>query len=135
MESLAAMSPAVHPVRTRLVVSAIAWILAYFAVQYVLDELHPTPPWDMVVASVPVFMFYLFAWAVQSGLRQADELQRRIHLEALAMAFLIVMVAAMFLGLMEDSPRGHLWFRLRDLWLAMLPLYAICYAAAYRHYR
>jgi hypothetical protein len=45
------------------------------------------------------------------------------------------MVAAMFLGLMEDSPRGHLWFRLRDLWLAMLPLYAICYAAAYRHYR
>jgi hypothetical protein len=121
--------------RTRLLVTGTIWVVSYFAVRYVLDARYPPPPWDLYVGGIPIFTFYLFAWAVQSSLRSADELQRRIHLEALAMAFLIAMMAAMFLGLLEDSPRGHLWLPLRDLWFTLPFLYGVCYIASRRHYR
>ena len=119
----------------RLVLSGVAWIASYLAAAYVLDMRYVAPPLDLVVASVPVAAFFVFAWTVQASFRGADELQRRILLEALAMAFLIATMAIMFLGLVEDTPRGHLWVPLRHLGLAMLPLYAACYAAASHHYR
>ncbi|HSS28793.1 MAG TPA: hypothetical protein VLL50_12650, partial [Usitatibacter sp.] len=72
---------------------------------------------------------------VMRSLRSADELQRRIHLEALALAFLTVVLATMFLGLVEESPRGTLWLPWKNLWFALPPLYAVCWAMASRHYR
>lgn len=112
-----------------------AWILSYFLARYLLDAMHPAPHWDILVANIPTIVFFGFVWSVQSTLRKADELRRRIHLEALAMAFLTVMLAVMVVGLLEDSPGGHLWLPLRDLWFAFPLLYGVCFAVATRHYR
>jgi hypothetical protein len=72
---------------------------------------------------------------VQRALRNADELQRRIHLEALALAFLTTMLVLMMLGLLDAPPMGPLGLPLRDLWFFLPPLYAICFAVASQRYR
>jgi hypothetical protein len=74
-------------------------------------------------------------WVVQRALRKADELQRRIHLEALALAFLTTMLTMMGLGLMEETWSGRILLPWRDLWLALPFIYAMCFAMARRHYR
>ena len=84
---------------------------------------------------MPLLVFFWLVAVVQRALRQSDELQRRIHLEALALAFLTVMLALMGLGLIEETPRGRILLPFRDLWFALIPLYGICYLAASRHYR
>ena len=132
-------SQAVLPVATTaspgvLVVGAM-WLLSYFLARYALDRWEPDSPWDVLVMTIPIFTFYWLVWAVQRNLRNADELQRRIHLEALALAFLSTMLTMMGLGLMEESHRVHLTLPWRDLWMALPPLYAFCFAVARWRYR
>jgi hypothetical protein len=119
----------------RLILAAGVWLFAYFLARYGMHAWAPAAPWDIVVASMPLVTFFWLVYEVQRILRHIDELQRRIHLEALAMAFLIVMLALMGLGLLEETPRGRVTLPFRDLWFALLPLYAVCWLAARRHYR
>lgn len=107
----------------------------YFIARYGMWAWAPSQPWDIVVMSAPLIAFYGFFAAVQRSLRTSDELQRRIHLEALALSFLTVMLALMGLGLIEETPRGKILLPFRDLWFTLIPLYGICYLAARRHYR
>lgn len=126
----------VSPLRSPgvLFVSAV-WFLSYFAARFALDAWTPAPHWDIAVASVPVFAFFWLVWVVQHALRSADELQRRIHLEALALAFLTTMLVLMMLGLLDAPPMGPLGLPLRDLWFFLPPLYAMCFAVASQRYR
>ena len=73
--------------------------------------------------------------AVERALRSADELQRLIHLEALALAFSTTMVLLMTLGLIEIFHGGRLDFPLPDLWAMMPAIYAICFAVARHRFR
>jgi hypothetical protein len=116
-------------------VAAVAFLASYFIARYGMWAWAPAQPWDIVVMSTPLLVFFWFIAMVQRRLRDSDELQRRIHLEALALAFLTVMLALMGLGLIEETPRGRINLPLRDLWFALIPLYGICYLAARRHYR
>jgi hypothetical protein len=111
------------------------WLLSYFLARYGMTAWQPVGHWDIAVASIPLFAFYWFVWVVQRTLRRFDELQRRIHLEALALAFLTVLLALMGIGLLEETPKGRITLPFRDLWFALLPLYGICYWVARRHYR
>ena len=112
------------------------WVISYFLARYIMDTYEPPPPhWDIAVASIPLLVFFWLVWAVQRRLRRADELQRRIHLEALAMAFLTVMLTVMGIGLLEGTPRGNAPLPWRDLWLALPVLYGVCFVVANRHYR
>ena len=118
-----------------VIVAAVAWILSYFVALYLLDTWSEAQRWEWVIMSLPMFAFFWLVWNVQRALRRADELQRRIHLEALAMAFLTTMLAMMGMGLLEDTPRGLVTLPWRHLWFALLPLYAVCYGIARWHYR
>jgi len=118
-----------------VIAAGAAWIISYFVARYIIDTWAPPESWDIAVASIPLFAFYWFVWIVQRTLRQADELQRRIHLEALALAFLSTMLAMMGLGLLEHTPRGQVWIPWRDTWLALPVLYGVCLVVATRHYR
>ena len=111
------------------------FLAVYFVARHGVREWPLEQPWDIVVMSAPLFAFYWLFAAVQRTLRHSDELQRRIHLEALALAFLTVMLALMGLGLIEETPRGRITLPFRDLWFTLIPLYGICYLAARRHYR
>jgi hypothetical protein len=118
-----------------IVLAGGAFIGAYFVARYGMWAWAPQEPWDIFVMNIPVLAFFWFVAVVQRGLREADELQRRIHLEALALAFLTVMLLLMGLGLIEEMPRGRLILPWRDLWFALIPLYGICYLAARHRYR
>jgi hypothetical protein len=131
MNSQATVPMTSNPSRGVVVVGAL-WLASYFVARYALDTWKPPEGWDIAVASFPVWVFFWFVWVVQRTLRSADELQRRIHLEALALAFLTIQVALMTLGLLD---RGVLWLPLRNLWFALPPLYGVCFLVASRHYR
>ena len=130
-----ASAPLNPPRLSLLVVAGGVWLLSYFIARHGMHAWAPVSHWDIAVASIPMFAFYWFVWVVQRTLRRFDELQRRIHLEALALAFLTVMLALMGFGLLEETPKGRVIIPYRDLWLALLPLYGICYFVARRHYR
>ena len=132
-------SKAITPAKTsrwpRIILAGGVFLIAYFVARYGMWAWAPQEPWDIFVMNVPVIAFFWFVAVVQRTLRESDELQRRIHLEALALAFLTVMLLLMALGLMEEMPRGRLMLPWRDLWFALIPLYGICYLAARHRYR
>ncbi|MEJ7702074.1 MAG: hypothetical protein WKF71_20920 [Pyrinomonadaceae bacterium] len=55
----------------------------------------------VAVALLPILPFVLFLSMVLAEIRSLDELWRRIHLEALAIAFPLAVLLLMILGLME----------------------------------
>ena len=112
-----------------------AWLLSYLLARFLLGKLAPEPHWDIVIASIPVFAFYWFVWVVQRALRNADELQRSIHLEALGLAFLTTLLVLMMLGLLDGAPTGPLWLPLRELWFVLPPLYGVCFLVVSYRYR
>ena len=134
MEQQATASPAVTRI-PRLVLAGGVWLFAYFLARHGMHAWAPVGHWDIAVASIPLVTFFWFVYEVQRVLRHIDELHRRIHLEALAMAFLLVLLTLMGLGLLEETPKGRVVLPFRDLWFALLPIYGVCYLAARRHYR
>lgn len=134
MESRATLPSMGRPALGVFLVGAI-WFGSYFVARLILDAWAPPPHWDIAVASIPVVAFYWFVWAMQRYLRTADELQRRIHLEALALAFPTVMLVLMMLGLLDGPAGGALGVPLRDLWFALPPLYGVCFLVASQRYR
>ena len=117
-----------------VIVAGAAWLLAYLASRLMLDAMAPPPYWDIVVASLPIFAFYWFVWVVIRALKDIDELARRIHLEALALAFSTAMLVLMMLGLL-DSPAGALGIPFREVWIVMPVIYGICLAVVTQRYR
>ncbi len=116
----------------------VIWLLSYLLGRGALDkELHLGPPWLRVTAAllpvVPTIALMLF---VVRGIRSLDELHRRVHLEALAIAYPLAIVLLMTLGLlqlaidlpMEDWSYRHVWIYLPLFYLAGLTL-------AWRRYR
>jgi len=99
------------------VISASAWILAYFFARGILETNQLSEGTRFVLALIPIIPFALFLMSVLAGIRELDELQRRVHLEALAIAFPLTMLLLMLLGLIElvvplspdDWSYRHVW--------------------------
>jgi hypothetical protein len=122
-----------HP--RRVLAAGATWFLVYLASRFALEEMRLAAPWAWVAAFAHLFAFSWFAFVVERALKSADELQRLIQLEALALAFSTTMLLLMTLGLMEIFHGGRLQFPLRDLWATLPAIYAICFAVAYQRYR
>jgi len=120
------------------IVWGIVWFLSYFGARAVLEQMgEPAPDVGRVaVALVPIIPFGLFLWYFTDSLRRGDELERRIQLEALAIAFPLAVLLLMVLALVElamplnpnDWSYRHTWQFLPILWLGGL-------AIAKRRYR
>src|ERR1043165_6799460 len=115
-----AMAPVKSSRWPRIWLAGGVFVLAYFVARYGMWAWRPREPWDIFVMNIPVIAFFWLVAVVQRTLRESDELQRRIHLEALALAFLTVMLVLMGLGLIEETPRGRLILPWRDLWFALI---------------
>src|SRR4051794_21810077 len=93
-------------------------------------------PLRIAVALLPVIPFVFFVRRFITHLRNLDELHRRVHFEALAAAFPVVMLLLMTLGLLE---RGHLLFgenwSYRHVWYYLPLFYLIGIAISWRRYR
>jgi hypothetical protein len=105
----------------------IVWLVLYFAVRFYL-EAHPglASGVRLGLAFVPTPFFAAFMWRFIKELRTTDELERRIQLESLAIAFPLGLLLLTTLGLVQravelnfqDWSYNHVWPMFAFFWLA-----------------
>ena len=97
--------------------SVVLWLLSYLAIRGALEG-DAITGWARVVAAlVPLPFFVTFLVSFIRTVRGMDELERRIQLEGLAVAFPLTLVLLMTLGLVQvarpldpdDWSYRHLW--------------------------
>lgn len=81
-------------------VPGIVWGLTYIGARLAL-ELDLPPRIRLLLALVPILPFVLAPAGVVRAVGALDELHRRVHLEALAIAFPLTLLLIMTLGLRE----------------------------------
>lgn len=113
------------------------WAVSFFGVRLVLDKGLHLPAWVKVVAAlIPILPTALFLWVVVSALRGLDELHRRVHLEALAIAYplaILLLVTLGFLQLAIDLPTED--WSYRHVWPFLPCFYFIGLAIAWSRYK
>ena len=113
-----------------LAILTILWIATYFFARGFLESPGPSTAVRVGVALLPIPFFAGALWKFIGMLRGADEFERRIHLEALAVAFPLTMLLLMILALMqravtlkfEDWSYAHVWYYLPMFYLGGLVL-------------
>jgi hypothetical protein len=115
--------------------SGLAWALSYFAARGALAG-EVFAGWARVaVALAPLPFFVAFLAAFIRNVRGMDELERRIQLEALGIAFPLALVLVMTLGLVQVArPLDPANWSYRHLWPFMAAFYAAGLAVARRRY-
>jgi hypothetical protein len=119
----------------RLLLTGALWASVYGIALGVL-ELDMAVRWMRVaVALMPIPFFISFLWLWMKGVGTMDELERRIQLEALALAFPLMAVLLMTLGLLEVAVglNPDDW-SVRHIWLMMPLLYYFSLWRAKRRY-
>jgi hypothetical protein len=104
--------------------AAVVFVLSYLAARFGIEALPAGSPLRVAAALLPVLPFAWFLTVMVRGVRALDELQRRIHLEALAFAFTVFLLVMMTLGLLElaiQLPPQDLAYR--HVWAMMPVLY------------
>lgn len=79
------------------------WLVAFFGARIALEASGISPTVRIAAALVPLPFFAAFVILFIRDLRAADELERRIQGEALAIAYPLVLVMLMTLALMERA--------------------------------
>ncbi len=119
-----------------LVAATVALLAAFILSVLMIDKLHPSTLGSVAISALPVTAFTWFIVTVVRDIRQLDELQRRIQLEALAVAYPSAVLLVFALGFLERAGIVFPGFtNLRDVWpLTILP-YWVGMAIATRRYR
>lgn len=96
----------------------IVWLVSYFAVRLILESnTEMSGSTRLAISFLPTPLFAWFLWRFIRGIRSADELERRIQLESLAVAFPVGLLLLTTLGLVqravtlnfEDWSYNHVW--------------------------
>lgn len=106
------------------------WLVAFFVARGALEITSISPVARMAAALAPLPFFAAFLVLFIRELRAADELERRIQGEALAIAYPLVLVLLMTLALMEravglqfeDWSYMHVWIYVPIFYLAGLAI-------------
>ena len=121
--------------RWRIVTSFSLWGATYVGVRLLLD----TPVaggWRAALALVPLPFFLWLLVELIRALRVMDELERRIQLEALAVAFPLSLVLFMTLALLEIAiPLDPANWSYRHIWPFLTIFYAAGLTIARRRYQ
>lgn len=121
----------------RILTSAVILSIAtYFAARLLLEIPTLAQPLRLAIALAPVpfFVFLLISWL--RSIRKMDELEQRIQLEALGIAFPVAMVLLMTLGLIElATPLSPADWSYRHVWQICLVLYFLGLTTARRRYQ
>jgi NADH:ubiquinone oxidoreductase subunit 6 (subunit J) len=116
--------------------SLIVWGICYIGALVLLRKFQLQGWIRVAVALLPILPFVLFLSMVLAEIRSLDELWRRIHLEALAIAFPLAVLLLMTLGLMELatglSPNDWSY---RHVWIFLPIFYAIGVLVSVRRYK
>jgi membrane associated rhomboid family serine protease len=103
------------------------------AANFVDDRWQPTGSARMALALTPMIGAAAGAWAIMRAIWRMDELQRRIQLDAIAIAFLTTALGTFGWGFAEgagapDLPTFAIWPIMGTAW-------AVGMVIAHRHYR
>jgi hypothetical protein len=119
----------------RLISAAAISIVTYCAARAVLEMDSLAPAWRVMAAVVPVPFFVWVLYEILRSARNLDELQRRMHLEALAFAYPLLLTLLMLLGLLELAvPLNPDNWSYRHVWQMQGIVYLIGLILAYRRY-
>jgi hypothetical protein len=119
-----------------LLAVGVVWAASYFGSRVVLETLELDQHWRIAVALAPVSPFAAFLGLVIVAFNDADELHRRVQLEALGIAFPLAILLLMVLGLLQlvielsEEDWGY-----RHVWTFLPMFYFIGLAIAWRRYR
>lgn len=120
----------------RVIAVGLAWLVVHFAARALLERGGSSDAFRILAAVAPIPLFAAFLWSYLRLVRSADELERRVHLEALVVAFPLSLLLLTTLGLLqraielpfEDWSYAHVAF--------YLPLfYVVGLTLAWRRYR
>ena len=117
-------------------VAAAVLLVTYLVSVIALKVLAPEGTGRLALALLPLGGFVLFIVAEVRLIRSLDEMQQRVQLEALAIAYPTAILLVFGLGFLERAGCEVPGFeRLRDVWpLTVLP-YWLGLALAWRRYR
>jgi len=107
----------------------IAWFVAYWGARAVLEQADLAVGLKVTAALIPVPIFALFLVLFVRLIRSMDELERRIQLEALAIAYPLAVLLLMTLGLLqravhlpfEDWSYAHVWVYVVMIYFLSIP--------------
>jgi hypothetical protein len=88
-------------IKKRMLIPVVIWVIVYVICRMVLKEAPAGNPLSIVLAVLPSIAF---VWVVLSFIKNVslmDELQRRIYLEASAIAFALCLLLIMTLGMLS----------------------------------
>jgi Kef-type K+ transport system membrane component KefB len=88
----------------------------------------------IILATLPIPANLALVVVIVRRIRQLDEFLRQVHLEAIAIAFLLTVLAA---SVYEDLQKAHVVGSLNVgmVWIFMAAFYGVGYVIAVRHYR
>ena len=124
---------------SRLLFRGVLWVVVYVLAIWVLRDpsllLVQSRLLRVAIALVPTPFFVWWLWTWLRGLKNMDELQQRIELEALAFAFPTTLVFLAAIGLLDSAiALRPAEVSLRHMWLMMPMLYYIGLWNAQRRY-
>jgi hypothetical protein len=118
------------------ILPAVLWTIFYILARLALESSELAPWLRVTIALLPIPPFIFFLTFIISHIRSMDELHRRVHLEALAIAFPLTLLLVMTLGLMELaiglSPEDWSY---RHLWPYLVVFYFFGLVIAWRRYK
>jgi hypothetical protein len=111
------------PVRTLDAIAVGCWLACYIAARAAIPSVAPGSAAAVGLALLPVLPAIGVLWRISKAIGRLDELHRRVHLEALGIAFGLTMITLWTLGLLElavtlnrdDWSYRHVW--------ALLPIF------------
>lgn len=112
------------------------WIGSYLVALLLQKYLPLSPAARVAVALIPVIPFVFFVRRFVAHLRGLDELHRRVHFDALAIAFPLTILLLMTLGLLEraDVLSAQQW-SYGQVWFYLPLFYLVGLAISWRRYR
>ena len=81
----------------------VLWLLMYFGARLLLKQAGLGTGLRIGIALAPVPVFAAFLWQAVRSIRSADEFERRIHLEALVVAFPLTLLLLTTLALLQRA--------------------------------
>ncbi len=116
--------------------TALTWVIVYLLTRALLDSNQLPQGWRVIVALAPMLPFAFFLLFILASIHSMDELQRRIQLEALAIAFPLAILLFMLLGLLQLAiPLSPEDWSYRHTWGYLPLLYFLGVAIASRRYQ
>lgn len=129
-------TPEARQLNWLLPTSGALWGFSFVGARLGLEAVEYGSGEAVLLALLPIPFFALFLWTCVRAVRESDELERRIQLEALAFAFPITVLLLMVLGLLELATELNPddW-SYRHVWMLTPLLYFGGLALARRRYR